>query len=72
MLKDPDFLADPLPPFGTPEGRLRYFASRMKKYPMLLIAWLHKCCPGLDLWFIFGNYKYRKSEERTSPATEQK
>jgi hypothetical protein len=64
MLKDPDFLADHLLPFGTPEERLRYFASQVEKQPMLLIAWLHKCCPGLYIQFIFGNYKYRKSVDR--------
>jgi hypothetical protein len=61
MLERPKFLQRKrgiLTPFSTSFQWQTYFYNELKKYPMLLIVWLHKVCPGLDLKFIFGGHTY--------------
>lgn len=54
----PEFSSDPLPPFGTLEERQRLILKFLKEEPMLLICWVHRACPALDLALMFAGHEY--------------
>ncbi|KUJ07221.1 uncharacterized protein LY89DRAFT_371793 [Mollisia scopiformis] len=59
LLSTPDFITtnedgSPRWPFSTPTERLAFINAMMRKYVILMPAFLYKVSPGLDLQWVYG------------------
>jgi len=63
ILDRESFYAEPLPPFGNEVERQVYIRGVLSQEPMLLISWLNRACPALDLAFIFGNNDWKEEDD---------